>query len=219
MDFGADEAAIAGGVITSPDLLRREETPQARDLLPRAIAAAIYSGVHAEKIEPVLLTTWTEAGDDTHGKARPRLAAYILPSALMRADLLQRVLDMGIDADVPATYFGKTALMYAAQLGHTEAARVLIAAGADVNARTDSRHGGGLPLAACGQLERDQRSALMYAAENSSEDLVRLLLEAGADAGAQDSQGNGFAWYLARNESLSEAARAAILEAGSGSQE
>ena len=219
LDFGADETALARAVITSPDLFSRGDTPQTRDLLLRAIGAAMYAGVPAETIEPVLRQAWAEAGRATNGRARPRFAAYLLPAALMRPDLLESVLDMGINASAPTNYFGKTALMYAAQWDNTDAARVLIAAGADVNARTDSHGGGGLALDRCGRLERDQRCALMYAAENSNEDLIRLLLAAGADAGAQDSQGNGFAWYLARNDSLSEAARAALLEAGSGGRD
>ena len=216
LDFGADETALAGAVITSPDLLSREETPQTGDLLPKAIAAAMYAGVPAEAIEPALRRVWTETANDSGGRARPKLIASILPAALVRPDLLQSVLDMGIDASAHTNYFGKTALMYAAQWGNAYAARVLIAAGADVNARTDSRRSGGLPLDACSRLERDQRSALMYAAENSGEELIRLLLSAGADAGAQDSQGNGFAWYLARNDSLPEAARTALLETVKG---
>lgn len=216
LDLGADETALAGAVITSPDLLSREETPQTGDLLPKAIAAAMYAGVPAEAIEPALRRVWIETANDSGGRARPKLIASILPAALVRPDLLQSVLDMGIDASAHTNYFGKTALMYAAQWGNAYAARVLIAAGADVNARTDSRRSGGLPLDACSRLERDQRSALMYAAENSGEELIRLLLSAGADAGAQDSQGNGFAWYLARNDSLPEAARTALLETVKG---
>lgn len=216
LDLGADETALAGAVITSPDLLSREETPQTGDLLPKAIAAAMYAGVPAEAIEPALRRVWTETANDSGGRAKPKLIASILPAALVRPDLLQSVLDMGIDASAHTNYFGKTALMYAAQWGNAYAARVLIAAGADVNARTDSRRSGGLPLDACSRLERDQRSALMYAAENSGEELIRLLLSAGADAGAQDSQGNGFAWYLARNDSLPEAARTALLETVKG---
>lgn len=219
LDFGADEAALAGAVIASPDLFSSGETPQTRDLLLRAIGAAMYAGVPAETIEPALRKGWTEAGHTTDGRARPRLAAYLLPAALMRPDLLQSILDMGIDASAPTNYFGKTALMYAAQWDNAEAAHVLIAAGADVNARTDSHGGGGPALDGCGGLERDQRTALMYAAEYASEDLIRLLLEAGADASAQDSQGNGFTWYLARNDKLPDVARAALIEAGAGGRD
>lgn len=217
--FGANDVALAETVITSPDLFGLDEMRPRRDLLLRAISAAIYAGVPSGEIEPVLQKAWTEAGNDSHGRARPRLVASILPAALMRPELLQSVLDMGIDANARTNFFGKTALMYAAQWGNAEAARVLIAAGADVNARTDSQSSVRLPRAECGRLERDQRSALMYAAENSSEDLIALLLEAGADKDAQDSQGNGFAWYLARNDSLSEAAQAALLEAGARGRE
>lgn len=92
--------------------------------------------------------------------------------------------------------------MTAAHLNRPDAIRVLLHAGANVNAATvevsrseacehDSYNG-----------PRSGRTALMYAAENASPVVMKLLLDAGGDPGAKDQQGHAMDFYLARNPRL-----------------
>lgn len=201
LELDAGAAALADAALTAPGLLSLPPSPQNRAAPRTAIAAAIHAGLSASRIEPVFLESWAYVQRAGDRREAVRFAGGILPAAVSRPEVLEIVLSAGIDANTPTNYFGKTALMYAAQTGNIEAARLLIAAGADVNARTDSR-GAGNPTTGCGRLERDQRSALMYAAENASEDLIQLLIEAGADTAARDTQGNDLNWYLDRNPAL-----------------
>ncbi|HVY03481.1 MAG TPA: ankyrin repeat domain-containing protein [Caulobacterales bacterium] len=106
-------------------------------------------------------------------------------------------LDAGAEIDGPANWFGKTALMYAAQDNDARAIRFLLAHGANASAATHKRED------YCRALERDARTPLMYAAENASLGVIRQLLNAGADVRAQDTQGHDARWYLDRNAILS----------------
>ena len=103
--------------------------------------------------------------------------------------VVETLLSRGHDPNHP-NQWGKTPLMYAAQLNYFDSARALLRSGANVNATTN------------GSLRFAGRTALMYAAENSDIKMVRLLLSANADAEATDSQGNSVAAYLASNENI-----------------
>jgi uncharacterized protein YecT (DUF1311 family) len=102
-------------------------------------------------------------------------------------------------------WFGKTALMYAAQQNRPESIQVLLKAKANVNQAT-------VPVSewVCGP-EISGRTAMMYAAENGSAETIRLLIDAGADLTAQDSTGRGIKDYLALNKRLSGADREEIV--------
>lgn len=215
LELGLGAAALAEAALTAPGLLSLPPSPQNRAAPQTAIAAAIHAGIPASRIEPVFLESWAQVRQAGDGHEAAHFAGGILPAVITRPEMLEIVLGAGIDANTPTNYFGKTALMYAAQTGNIETARLLIAAGADVNARTDS-HGAGIPFFGCGELARDRRSALMYAAENAGEDLIQLLIEAGADTSAEDTQGNTFSWYLERNGGLTLDARARLLSVGAG---
>lgn len=99
--------------------------------------------------------------------------------------IVQMLLDAGAnlnDRDLQ----GRTPLMLAVMLGFVEIAKILIAAGADVNAMSqpDSKvislfRGDGI-----------SRTALHFAVEESQKDAIALLLEAGADPDIRDSLGN-----------------------------
>lgn len=186
------------------------------DIRARATSAAILSGRPANEIGGLFLDTMETVNtlDQTESlfgrkTQKARMYDMILPAAEMRPDVLEMLIGLGAPVDEPTNGFGKTPLMYAAQMNQMESARHLLKAGVDINART-----GPLSDAAfrntCTRLERDNRSALMYAAENASEALITALLDAGADPGAQDTQGNGVAWYLDRNVILDGEARARI---------
>ncbi len=84
---------------------------------------------------------------------------------------VQSLLDKGVSPDLK-TDDGKTILMLAAYLGHTDIAGLLIDKGADVNAK-----------------DGDGKTALMYAAETGNIEMAKLLLEKGADINATDNNG------------------------------
>lgn len=84
---------------------------------------------------------------------------------------VQGYLDQGLSPDLKADD-GKSVLMLAAYLGHTDIAKLLIDRGADVNAK-----------------DNDGKTPLMYAAEKGNIEMARLLLEKGADLNAVDNNG------------------------------
>ena len=99
-----------------------------------------------------------------------------------------RILDAGARVDERDDY-GMTALMWAANKGALNAARVLVAHGADVN----------------GQDSRQLKTALMWVRPDRL-DLVGLLLEHGADPTIRTSSG-----LTAPEEALNEARRSREL--------
>ena len=126
-------------------------------------------------------------------------------ASLNSPEMMILFLGKGADADVATNYFGKTALMYAAQNNNVEAATLLIEHGANPNSRTQSE-----PGICQTPLTRDARTPLMYAAENANPQLILILLEAGADSAAEDSQGNDVLWYLSRHSGLSDSEKSVL---------
>lgn len=63
---------------------------------------------------------------------------------------------------------GKTPLMWACQKRHLEIALILVASGANINAK-----------------DKDNKTALKYAVESGNMELIKLLLAQGADTGAK----------------------------------
>jgi ankyrin repeat protein len=113
------------------------------------------------------------------------LTALMMTSDVEKARAL---LAVGADVNARAT-FGDTPLMVAALRGETDRVKILIEAGADVNADT----GGS--------------TALMRAAYQGGSETVRLLLNAGADVRARDLLGRTALHFAAENM------RRAVLDA------
>lgn len=84
---------------------------------------------------------------------------------------VQSLLDKGVSPNAK-TADGKSLLMLAAYLGHTDIAKLLIDRGAAVNAK-----------------DQDGKTALMYAAEKGNVAVAKLLLEHGADLNAVANNG------------------------------
>ncbi|KCZ85825.1 ankyrin repeat-containing protein [Hyphomonas adhaerens MHS-3] len=181
-----------------------------------AIAAAIYVNRPTEEIRELYNLVLPAAGPPATEREQKRqwyakraLHVAILPAAVTRPDVLAMLLSEGAPPDDATNSFRKTALMYAAQENQPDSARLLLAAGADVNQTTDdSPYQTG--FLTCVELQRDHRTALMYAAENASEELISLMLDAGADPAAEDTEGNSASWYLARNTKLADEARSRL---------
>ena len=149
---------------------------------PMPVFHAALSGAH---VDVSVLQALEQAGADPATiDAREGASALHLAIALPDARVLEWLLSEGLDVDAQ-THDGETALMRAAQLPALEDsdpamaeralrdARVLIAAGADVNVADG--HG---------------RTALHYAVEAGAAEMVSLLLLAGGDGDVADAAGD-----------------------------
>ena len=87
-----------------------------------------------------------------------------------RAAMIDRLLRAGANANATLAN-GETALMTASRTGSLEAVRLLVAHGAQVNAREPMRN----------------QTALMWAVAERHADVTRVLVEAGADVGARST--------------------------------
>ncbi len=94
----------------------------------------------------------------------------VLVAYLGEAEEVARLLGQGADANETDRFYGRTALMWAAEQGHPEVAKLLLDKGADVNAKTG-----------------EGWTALMSAAVGRDLEVVRLLLDKGADVNAEGS--------------------------------
>lgn len=88
-------------------------------------------------------------------------------------ETVKSMIAQGVDVDSREDGFRKTALHRAAMSGHKDIAKLLI----DAGARLDAKSGGSTPL--------------HYAVEYGHEDVVRLLLDHGADVSVKDKWGQG----------------------------
>jgi hypothetical protein len=113
------------------------------------------------------------------------------------SEMTKLLIAKGMDVNAP-NWFGKTALMYAAQWNMPEMVRLLIEAHADVNATT--------PEARQKWCEFNPtitgRTALMYAAANAPLPIIQTLLDAGADKSKKNSDGKTAGDLLSANPSL-----------------
>ena len=106
------------------------------------------------------------------------------------------LLDRKANVELRSIY-GWTALLWAAEEGHSEVAKLLLAKGADVHAKTDYGW-----------------TALMWAALQGKEDLVSVLLKSGSDVHEKNSQG-WTALRYAKAKGFEEVAK--LLKTGSTS--
>ncbi|MBR4126604.1 MAG: ankyrin repeat domain-containing protein [Alphaproteobacteria bacterium] len=162
----------------------------------------ILSGVPAEEIK-----TWIEnqkqQGEAFKEPATPHVPDPVLMTSIHRPDVLKVLLEFCSGKKCPDGFhvngknvFGKTALMYAAQHGFTDSVKILLDAGADINAQTDegTKYDGYCWAETC--IVNGKRTALMYAVAEGHLDLAKYLIKRGADISVKDSQGMDVHDYL-----------------------
>jgi len=137
--------------------------------------------------------------------------------ALEHPEALRALLELGLDANEIGVS-GRTPLMVAARLDLVEAADILLARGAtleagsgDAVAQTDSAGDPPCMTADAAAIDAPGRTALSYAAELGSPEMVRLLLDHGADATRLDNAGRRPAHYI-KDRRGGRAQREKILE-------
>ena len=141
----------------------------------------------------------------------------LVSDALEHPETLRAALDLGLDPnDVGAS--GRTPLMVAARLDLVEAAGILLAQGArldagakDAVAQTDSTGDPSCMTEDQAAGDTPGRTALSYAAEFASPAMVRLLLDHGADPKQPDSAGRRPSGYV-KNRTGDTAQAAVIAE-------
>ena len=185
------------------ELPKELETPRST-LAYEALQAAMYTNQPINVLHEIVALLPPESANPYEKTRQQEQVDRILLAALHNDKYVELALSLGAGINSKTNSYGKTPLMYAAQLNEVESMRLLIENGADLNATTDDQ-------SSCPSLERDNRTALMYAAENAST-LIALLLEAGANIDAKDSVGNDIKWYLSRNTELSDRERLGVAK-------
>lgn len=155
----------------------------------------ILSGAPADEIK-ALIESKKAKGEKFDEPETPQASDEILMVAIHRPDVLKILIEncaksscSGLDTDVNAgNEFGKTALMYAAQYGFPDSVKILLDAGADINARTNESYMDEMCFGSDFCMLNAERTALMYAVQEGNLDIARYLVEKGADINLQDSQ-------------------------------
>ena len=118
------------------------------------------------------------------------------------------------------SWYGQTALMWAAAEGHADIVRLLIEAGANVNAQSrevdapesyDEWAQGSVVYA---EIPRGRLTALHFAAREGQLEAAQALIDGGADLNAVDAEGTNALRYATLNDHLDVAAL--LREAGAG---
>jgi uncharacterized protein len=120
--------------------------------------------------------------------------------------------------DMKDGWKGQTALMWAAGLGHTDAALALLAGGADINLKSTviniapvdpKYYQGGFVYT---DIPKGRMTALLFATREGKMDTVNVLIDAGADINAVDNEGTNALILATLNGHLDIAGR--LLDSG-----
>jgi outer membrane protein assembly factor BamB len=122
---------------------------------------------------------------------------------------VQALLDAGVAVDAPARH-GNTALLFAAEKGHLDVARLLVARGADVNAR--ERFFGATPLGAA--LQGKHSAVALFLLEKGAADASLALEEAVEQANLDLAKAALATGLIERLDLLAARRRAALMPAG-----
>ena len=164
----------------------------------------ILSGAPIYEIKD-LIVKQIQSGETLKEPQIPVEADEILMISIHRPEVLALLLQecsenkcKGIDTDVnTSNSIGKTALMYAAQYGFLDSVKILLDAGADIDAQTNTGNKDNGYY--CNEdicIQYGERTALMYAVQEGHLDIAKYLVENGADLKLTDSQGNDVYDYL-----------------------
>jgi ankyrin repeat protein len=164
-----------------------------------------------------LLRILLEAGANVDLALPEGETPLMLASRTSGVDAVRLLIEHGAKANVVERWQGQTPLMYAAAHDRGEVAAALIAAGADVNART--------PLNALPERKPAVRyfveiptaglTPVMFAARHGAVSALRVLIKAGADLDAKTPE--GFSPVVIALDNLHFDAAKVLVEAGAGS--
>ena len=203
--------------ILAGNLSAEDAEPYAEEIIWRAVGAHFifpsggYPGLKRVQENPAvarlyrdvetpsdLRAVFDDAGHDA-GKAEYLFALIDKPR------LLPHMTELGADINARDAY-GKTALMYAAQLNNEDAVDMLLSLGADINLKTFKAEPSYGYRDVCRTAHGHGRTALTYAAASASHRIVERLIKAGADTSA--TVGNrSIANFLDANTQLTERQR------------
>jgi hypothetical protein len=185
-EFGQDYEQRIGGRTVTAEMMQRAVLQGRRDLVEKT-PDELVAGIARQMVE-----------SDSAG-VEP-LLFYALDDKEMTKILIAK--GVGVDE---ANWFGKSALMYAAQWDNLETLSLLLQYKANPNLYTEP-----VESSYCQQGPQvTHRSALMYAAENASYRVIDALLKAGADTRAQAQPNSlGVDAFLSRNHQLSDVEKA-----------
>lgn len=157
-----DVARVQQALASGYDLAARE---------PKFAESALHAAASGGRAEVVRLLL--EHGADTNARSAVENTPL---HAAANAEVAQLLLDAGAEVDVRDAYQQQTPLFRAAYFGRPDVVQVLIAHGADVNARDNQ---GKAPLHNC----------LYVSAQDATLNIITALVEAGADPNALDAAG------------------------------
>ncbi len=195
----AAASPAANGDLRLTDAVRNRDMATVRTLLDRGAdvngrsddgATALLWAAYGNDVSIVELLI--RAGADVNATNDLRMTPLSLACTNRNAGMVERLVNAGAKPNT-AIGTGETAIMTCAGTGTTEGVRMLIAAGADVNAREPVQN----------------QTALMWAAAEHHPDVIRLLLENGADPQARTRKGFTALHFAAREGDL-EGARLLI---------
>ncbi|CAI0698929.1 ankyrin repeat domain-containing protein [Serratia ficaria] len=198
--------AVAGLLMMAKEQQMKQEVSPFDGRINQALAQAVARGDVAEIVAQATQARLRERGD-----RQVTLLQWAMLS--QRPQSLQALLELGADAG--AGLDGNGALHTAAALRDAQCLRMLLAAGAPVNARNAVT--GATPLAAAVLAGREEQLRLLLAAgadatlsdrlgdtplhlaaKINAPRLALMLLQAGADARARNRQGMTFQFYFSQ---------------------
>ncbi len=142
----------------------------------------------ATNADPTMVDVLLKAGADPNATLPEGETILMTAARAGVPSVVGRLLEAGAKVDARESFYGETALHWAAADNHGDVARLLVKAGAPVNERSATqvfaRRRNGQSVLPLGSW-----TPLMYAARQNASDAVTALVALGADLNAQDPDG------------------------------